>query len=398
MPTLFAVVLLISVTSTWYQNGCVAELYTALADMEELLETEAVLIDTLNGYIKAQEERLATLRKDDYQDTGIRGLNWTEMVETQRFSSLSSCLEYSPSIVTSLIEFVLGLWIMEFFLGLLFIGFCVSLLYDYVLYNSRWIEFLLDFRGVVSLATRLLEITIRTLALEDLIGQRWLKHSDFLVSRVVIEYSPSIVTSLIEFVLARGIKYESYSWKLSIKATSQQRLPSLTKSNPIPDSESCSPPRNTPKSSPQASPQPGSSLRQPQRLGELPTANIRAALTLAMAACLIKLSLPGLERLLIKRRLIFHWRISWGPAWIPWCKDILLVTELGLDVWCGFAVYCELMPGKISVSKEIGLDTVSRAAARLCIAISAMQLGKSCSDRPGSRSRSALHPRTTGLG
>lgn len=40
-----------------------AELYTALADMEELLETEAVLIDTLNGYIKAQEERLATLRK-----------------------------------------------------------------------------------------------------------------------------------------------------------------------------------------------------------------------------------------------------------------------------------------------------------------------------------------------
>lgn len=63
MPTLFAVVLVISVTGTWYQNGCVAELYTALADMEELLETEAVLIDTLNGYIKAQEERLATLRK-----------------------------------------------------------------------------------------------------------------------------------------------------------------------------------------------------------------------------------------------------------------------------------------------------------------------------------------------
>ncbi|KOC60916.1 Prolyl 4-hydroxylase subunit alpha-1 [Habropoda laboriosa] len=49
-------------------HGCFAELYTALADMEELLETEAVLIDTLNGYIKAQEERLATLRKnvEDY--------------------------------------------------------------------------------------------------------------------------------------------------------------------------------------------------------------------------------------------------------------------------------------------------------------------------------------------
>lgn len=60
---IIAVVVLISITGTWLQNGCVAELYTALADMEELLETEAVLIDTLNGYIKAQEERLATLRK-----------------------------------------------------------------------------------------------------------------------------------------------------------------------------------------------------------------------------------------------------------------------------------------------------------------------------------------------
>ncbi|XP_068979809.1 prolyl 4-hydroxylase subunit alpha-1 isoform X1 [Bombus flavifrons] len=65
---IIAVVVLISITGTWLQNGCVAELYTALADMEELLETEAVLIDTLNGYIKAQEERLATLRKnvEDY--------------------------------------------------------------------------------------------------------------------------------------------------------------------------------------------------------------------------------------------------------------------------------------------------------------------------------------------
>ncbi|KAK0097019.1 hypothetical protein PV326_003579 [Microctonus aethiopoides] len=40
-----------------------SELYTALADMEALLETEAVLIDTLHGYIKAQEQRLATLRR-----------------------------------------------------------------------------------------------------------------------------------------------------------------------------------------------------------------------------------------------------------------------------------------------------------------------------------------------
>lgn len=40
-----------------------AELYTALVDMEELLTTESVLIDTLNGYISAQEQRLATLRR-----------------------------------------------------------------------------------------------------------------------------------------------------------------------------------------------------------------------------------------------------------------------------------------------------------------------------------------------
>jgi hypothetical protein len=40
-----------------------AELYTALVDMEELLETESVLIDTLHGYISAQEQRLATLRR-----------------------------------------------------------------------------------------------------------------------------------------------------------------------------------------------------------------------------------------------------------------------------------------------------------------------------------------------
>ncbi|KAG7202165.1 hypothetical protein KM043_015847 [Ampulex compressa] len=50
------------ISATMLRCG-VGELYTALADMEELLETEAVLIDTLNGYIKAQEQRLATLRR-----------------------------------------------------------------------------------------------------------------------------------------------------------------------------------------------------------------------------------------------------------------------------------------------------------------------------------------------
>lgn len=54
--------LLIGLTAIFFHRGN-AELYTALADMEELLETEAVLIDTLHGYIKAQEQRLATLRR-----------------------------------------------------------------------------------------------------------------------------------------------------------------------------------------------------------------------------------------------------------------------------------------------------------------------------------------------
>ncbi|KYM77148.1 hypothetical protein ALC53_12443 [Atta colombica] len=58
--TLLAVVTILLSTTA---RDAVAELYTALADMEELLETEAVLIDTLNGYITAQEQRLATLRR-----------------------------------------------------------------------------------------------------------------------------------------------------------------------------------------------------------------------------------------------------------------------------------------------------------------------------------------------
>lgn len=53
------VAILLSVTAP----DAVAEVYTALADMEELLETEAVLIDMLSGYITAQEQRLATLRR-----------------------------------------------------------------------------------------------------------------------------------------------------------------------------------------------------------------------------------------------------------------------------------------------------------------------------------------------
>ncbi|KAH8313089.1 hypothetical protein KR067_000296 [Drosophila pandora] len=46
-----------------------AEVYTALAEMEELLETESVLITNLEGYIREQENKLNFLKNkmDDYQ-------------------------------------------------------------------------------------------------------------------------------------------------------------------------------------------------------------------------------------------------------------------------------------------------------------------------------------------
>lgn len=42
---------------------CTAEIFTALAEMEELLETEAVLISNLESYVDAQEEKLNYLRR-----------------------------------------------------------------------------------------------------------------------------------------------------------------------------------------------------------------------------------------------------------------------------------------------------------------------------------------------
>lgn len=39
------------------------EVYTALVEMEELLDTEAVLMETLSSFIGAQEERLDTLKR-----------------------------------------------------------------------------------------------------------------------------------------------------------------------------------------------------------------------------------------------------------------------------------------------------------------------------------------------
>lgn len=38
------------------------EVYTALAEMEELLETESVLISNLEGYIRVQEDKLSYLK------------------------------------------------------------------------------------------------------------------------------------------------------------------------------------------------------------------------------------------------------------------------------------------------------------------------------------------------
>jgi prolyl 4-hydroxylase len=51
------------IVSAWMLMRAEAELYTCLADMEELLETEALLMSTLDGYIQAQEEKLHVLRR-----------------------------------------------------------------------------------------------------------------------------------------------------------------------------------------------------------------------------------------------------------------------------------------------------------------------------------------------
>lgn len=44
-------------------NEVQSEVYTALVEMEELLETEAVLISNLNKYIDIQQEKLDFLKK-----------------------------------------------------------------------------------------------------------------------------------------------------------------------------------------------------------------------------------------------------------------------------------------------------------------------------------------------
>lgn len=42
---------------------CLAELFTALTDMEELLDTETVLINNLESYVEEQEHQLSYLRR-----------------------------------------------------------------------------------------------------------------------------------------------------------------------------------------------------------------------------------------------------------------------------------------------------------------------------------------------
>lgn len=56
-----------------FRNGK-TELYTALADLEELLQTESVLINNLEQYLKVQEEKLDLLRRCKSYPGNIREL------------------------------------------------------------------------------------------------------------------------------------------------------------------------------------------------------------------------------------------------------------------------------------------------------------------------------------
>lgn len=42
---------------------CAAEVFTAITEMEDLLDTEAVLINNLEAYVEAQEKKLNFLRR-----------------------------------------------------------------------------------------------------------------------------------------------------------------------------------------------------------------------------------------------------------------------------------------------------------------------------------------------
>lgn len=53
-------ILLNLLTILWITN---AEIFTALVEMEELLDTEAVLINNLDQYIRKQEDKLLFLNR-----------------------------------------------------------------------------------------------------------------------------------------------------------------------------------------------------------------------------------------------------------------------------------------------------------------------------------------------
>lgn len=56
-------ILFSTILMTIMVSSCVAELFTALVELEELLETEAVLITNLEAYVEAQDDKLSYLRR-----------------------------------------------------------------------------------------------------------------------------------------------------------------------------------------------------------------------------------------------------------------------------------------------------------------------------------------------
>lgn len=61
--------ILIVFTAICMFTQCIAELFTAVTDMEEMLDTETVLIDNLETYVRLQEHQLSFLRRYAYTIT-----------------------------------------------------------------------------------------------------------------------------------------------------------------------------------------------------------------------------------------------------------------------------------------------------------------------------------------
>lgn len=56
-------ILILIATICIISRPCLAELFTAVTDMEGMLDTETVLINNLESYVEAQEEQLNYLRR-----------------------------------------------------------------------------------------------------------------------------------------------------------------------------------------------------------------------------------------------------------------------------------------------------------------------------------------------